>query len=47
MNMRFNQMGEVDSVKQPHFAKYLLRIGDGKEPIISSTNFIELPPDIC
>ena len=40
-------MAEVDSVKQRHFAQHLLRISDIKEPIVSSTNFIELQPDIC
>ena len=47
MNMRVNQLDELNAVKQRQFAKYLLRIGDGKEPIVSSTNVIELPPDIC
>ena len=47
MNMRLNQMDEIDSVKQRHFAKYLLRMGDGIDPIVSSTNIIELQPDIC
>ena len=45
--MRVNQMDEIDSVKQRHFAKYLLRMGDGIDPIVSSTNAIELQPDIC
>ena len=30
MKMRVNQMDEVDSVKQRHFAKYLLRMGKEK-----------------
>ena len=40
-------MAEVDSVKQRHFAQHLLRISDIKEPIVNSTNVIELQPDIC
>ena len=39
--MRGNQLDELN------YVKYLLRIGDGKEPIVSSTNVIELQPDIC
>jgi hypothetical protein len=45
--MRVNQLDELNAVKQRQFAKYLLRIGDGKEPIVSSTNVIELPLDTC
>ena len=44
--MRGNQLDELNSVKQRQFTKYLLRIGDEKESIVSSTNVIELPPDI-
>ena len=47
MNMRGNQLDELNSVKQRQFmTKYLLRIGDEKDSIVSSTNVIELPPDI-
>ena len=41
INMRGNQLDELN------YVKYLLRIGDGKEPIVSSTNVIELPLDTC
>ena len=48
-NMRLNLLDEVEAKEQFEFSKYLLRIGDGREPIIKELgeDIIELPEEMC
>jgi hypothetical protein len=47
--MRLQQLNDHDAEQQKQFSEYLIRIGEGREPVIKDLgeDIIRLPDEIC
>lgn len=45
---RLRQAGEEDAQMQADFGDYLLRVGEGREPVtsVAGTDYVTVPPDM-